>query len=69
MSSAAFGSPQEPTPLAKATSHAIVGGGVWLVVKTFASDTAAWLSAIIAVIAHALFDAPLAHWLGGLNFS
>lgn len=68
MSSEVFGTPDRPTPLAKGISHLMVGGAVWLAVKEVAGGAAAWVSALLATIAHALFDAPLASWLAGLNF-
>lgn len=68
MMNAPFGTADNPTPLAKAASHAIVGGATWIAVKKIAGDVAAWVSALIAVVVHALLDAPIARLLGGLNF-
>lgn len=71
MNSGAFGTPEEPSTLAKASSHALVGICAGLAVKNLLSKLGSWaavLAAVVAMIAHEYLDAPVARLLASLNF-
>ncbi len=57
-----------PTPGTKLVAHGLVGAAVAIVVVKLASTSKTVIAAVLGILAHALFDAPLAGLLAGLGF-
>ncbi len=60
-----------PTPGMKLVAHGLVGAAVAIVVAKLASTSKtgkAVIGAVLGILAHALFDAPLASLPAGLGF-
>ncbi len=60
-----------PTPGTKLVAHGLVGAAIAIVVAKLASTSRAAkaiIGAVLGIIAHALFDAPVASWLARHGF-
>lgn len=60
-----------PTPSTKLVAHAVVGAGVAIIVAKLATTSKAakaFIGGLLGILAHALFDAPLAGLLASVGF-